>query len=188
MPDKTREMSLEQRLWASLNIGRGKKIGRPRLPDGQLSRPRRPGRAAGVSLVVSLADDSAGALKRPKTRKLKPLRFNQVPQNPEYLKFIRTFSCILNGLQCKAGLRQKLHVCSGQIEAAHTGAHGLKQKAADETALPICSNGHRTGNCAYHKSARKFWAHWGIHRANLVQKFNDLARAEGIHVADEAIL
>jgi hypothetical protein len=59
-------------------------------------------------------------------------------RNPRYLRFIRTFPCV------GCGARR-------WIEAAHTGAHGIGQKASDLDALPMCHACHRTGPAAYHK-------------------------------------
>jgi hypothetical protein len=43
------------------------------------------------------------------------------------------------------------------IEAAHTGPHGLGQKSPDSTAIPLCATHHRTGIDSYHRlGARKF--------------------------------
>lgn len=37
------------------------------------------------------------------------------------------------------------------IEAAHTGPHGIGQKAGDDTAINLCHKCHRTANDALHK-------------------------------------
>jgi len=59
-------------------------------------------------------------------------------RNAAYLKFIRSFPCV---------------VCGGWrwIEAAHFTAHGLGQKASDLGALPLCRHDHRTGPLSYHE-------------------------------------
>jgi hypothetical protein len=59
-------------------------------------------------------------------------------RNPQYLAWIRTLPC---------------SVChtTGRIEAAHTGPHGIGQKSADTSAIPLCQKHHRTGNDSYHK-------------------------------------
>ena len=69
---------------------------------------------------------------------MKPVR------NPGYLKWIRTLPC---------------SVChtTRQIEAAHTGPHGISQKSSDLSAIPLCPRHHRTGNDSYHRlGPRKF--------------------------------
>lgn len=67
-----------------------------------------------------------------------------------------------------------LHVCDGQIEAAHTGPHGRGQKAADETALPMCVSAHQTGKYAHHRIGRKFWDSWLLNQEILISKHNRL--------------
>jgi len=170
MPDSPREMSLEDRLFASLRIKRSKPAYRSSLQNGNTSRPRVPGSIKTPLEVVTHQTTSTDGLKRATAQKKKPLRFGGIPQNPKYLAFIRTQPCILNGLATKFDLYR--HVCSGVIEAAHTGMRGMKQKGADESALPMCCNAHRTGIGAHHKTGRKFWEIWGIDRAQLVAKYN----------------
>lgn len=164
MPDKTQEMSLETRLWASLRIQRRKTPG-PRVQQGP--------RSATFPTRDAISEAGKVSILHP-TRKCRKslLRAGNVPQNPQYLIFVRLFPCVLNGLVAEpAGYT---HVCSGKIEAAHTGPRGRGQKAADESALPICTSGHRTGRFAHHRAGRKFWAIWGLDRESLVAKFNAL--------------
>ena len=52
-------------------------------------------------------------------RHAKPLR------DPDYLRFIRRLPCVACGK-------------TWWIEAAHTGPHGLGQKASDYRAIPLC--------------------------------------------------
>lgn len=70
------------------------------------------------------------------------------PQPPnrdaKYLAWIRKFPC------CACGSARN-------IEAAHTGPHGLGQKADDYKTLPMCLECHRTGKHAYHKIGRIDW-------------------------------
>jgi hypothetical protein len=63
---------------------------------------------------------------------VKPVR------NPGYLKWIRTLPCSV----CRT---------TRQIEAAHTGPHGISQKSSDLSAIPLCRRHHRTGNDSYHR-------------------------------------
>jgi hypothetical protein len=63
---------------------------------------------------------------------VKPVR------NPGYLQWIRTLPCSV----CRT---------TRQIEAAHTGPHGISQKSSDLSAIPLCRRHHRTGNDSYHK-------------------------------------
>jgi hypothetical protein len=60
------------------------------------------------------------------------------PRNPKYLAWIRTLPCVVCG--SRRG-----------IEAAHTGPHGMGQKAPDTSAIPLCSTHHRTGKDSYHR-------------------------------------
>ena len=175
MPDKTREMSLETRLWASLRMRGAAKSGCDEPHNGRISRPRVPGSIVGRSQVLWAGSGESSAFRGSVARKKRPLRFGRVPQNPAYLVFIRTCPCILIGLAVfPAGRPPHSHVCSGKIEAAHTEPHGRWQKAVDESALPICTSGHRTGQFAHHKTGRKFWSLWGLDREKLVAKFNAL--------------
>lgn len=36
------------------------------------------------------------------------------------------------------------------VESAHTGPHGIGQKASDDTAIPLCRRDHRTGPRSLH--------------------------------------
>lgn len=114
------------------------------------------------------------------------LRFGGIPQNPAYLAFVRVNQCILFGLKVRSGklAGKYAHVCSGKLEAAHAGRRGRGQKAADETALPMCTNGHRTGIHAHHKGTATFWGIWGLDKAKLIAKYNALARESGIQLAE----
>jgi hypothetical protein len=77
---------------------------------------------------------------------MKPVR------NLKYLAWIRTLPCLICGR-------------TGGVEAAHTGPHGMAQKSADTSAVPLCARHHRTGCDSYHKlGARAFE---GRHRVDL---------------------
>lgn len=145
-------------------------------------------RGAIVSCVLTQSTgNEPRTLKTAPAKKIKKVfRAGGIPQNPKYLAFVRLNTCILFGLTVASGkLRGKYtHACSGMLEAAHTGPRGNRQKAADETALPMCSNGHRTGIHAHHKGTRTFWGTWGLNREALVKKFNSLAREAGIQLAE----
>ena len=62
-------------------------------------------------------------------------------RNPEYLRFVRRQPCCVCGR-------------SWGVEAAHTGPHGLGQKAADESCIPLCGIHHRIGRDSYHNLGR----------------------------------
>ncbi|HEV3332007.1 MAG TPA: hypothetical protein VG096_13540 [Bryobacteraceae bacterium] len=77
---------------------------------------------------------------------MKPVR------NPAYLQWIRTLPCSV----CQT---------TRQIEAAHTGPHGISQKSSDLSAIPLCRKHHRTGDDLYHRlGPRRFAA---VHRLNI---------------------
>ncbi len=93
---------------------------------------------------------------RPLTPMPKPER------NPSYLRFIRTFPCV---------------VCGGWrwIEAAHFGAHGMGQKASDLDTLPLCVRDHRTGLLSYHELGPvKFALAHRLDITDLIQFFNQM--------------
>lgn len=166
------------------------------LQDGRISRPRVPGEVKRPSKVVGVPNRTSGALQRVSAGKRKPLRFGGIPQNTDYLEFVRCFPCILTDLRVTARtyvrnprelngpIAETTHVCSGKIEAAHTGRRGMKQKAADETALPMCVNAHRTGKYAHHRLGKNFWSFWGLDQAKLIQSFNEMARESEVLVQE----
>jgi hypothetical protein len=77
---------------------------------------------------------------------VKPVR------NPGYLQWIRTLPC---------------SVCYTirQVEAAHTGPHGIGQKSSDLSAIPLCRKHHRTGDDSYHELGPRRFAE--VHRLNI---------------------
>lgn len=150
--------------------------------NGRISRQKRAGRIKTGRKVVSHVRAPGDSSERVLAGRRKPLRFGGIQQNPEYLEFIRSQVCILLGLRGLARKKLHAHVCNGRVEAAHTGPHGLKQKAADESALPMCAAAHRTGTRSHHSGTRTFWRTWALDRKVLVEYFNGLARKAGIHV------
>lgn len=87
------------------------------------------------------------------------------PKDPAYLDWVRTLPCFA----CKLlGMRQE-----GPSEAAHLGEiRGLRQKAPDTTAGPLCSGHHRTGPVAHHRIGRFFWSYLGLDRDELITTLN----------------
>ena len=81
-------------------------------------------------------------------------------RDSRYLQWIRTLPCAV----CRT---------TRNIEAAHTGAHGLGQKAPDSTAIPLCVTHHRTANDCYHKLGPRKFA--DVHKLNIA---GIVARAE----------
>ena len=73
-------------------------------------------------------------------------------RDSKYLQWIRTLPCVVCGT-------------NRNVEAAHTGAHGLGQKSPDSSAIPLCIRHHRTGADSYHElGARRFAA---VHELNI---------------------
>ena len=77
---------------------------------------------------------------------MKPIR------HPGYLRWIWTLPC---------------SVChtAREVEAAHTGPHGLSQKSSDLSAIPLCARHHRTGDDSYHKLGPRKFAE--VHQLNI---------------------
>jgi hypothetical protein len=73
-------------------------------------------------------------------------------RSSNYLKWIRTLGCVVCG-------------STRNIEAAHTGPHGLGQKSSDFTAIPLCVAHHRLGDHCYHKLGPRKFA--DVHHLNI---------------------
>jgi hypothetical protein len=73
-------------------------------------------------------------------------------RDPKYLRWIRTLPCSV----CRT---------TRNIEAAHTGPHGLGRKAPDSTAIPLCAKHHRIADDCYHKLGPRKFAR--IHKLNI---------------------
>ena len=81
-------------------------------------------------------------------------------RDSRYLQWVRTLPCAVCGT-------------ARNVEAAHTGAHGLGQKAPDSTAIPLCVAHHRTANDSYHKlGPRKFAEVHKLDIAGIVAELN----------------
>ena len=65
-------------------------------------------------------------------------------RSPKYLAWIRTLPCLVCGRAIG-------------VEAAHTGPHGIGQKSADTSAIPLCVQHHRTGRDSYHRLGRRIF-------------------------------
>lgn len=70
-------------------------------------------------------------------------------RDPKYLGWIRTQPCLI----C---------LSTSQVEAAHTGPHGISQKASDRAAVPLCIRHHRNASNSYHSLGKNFGAMHGI--------------------------
>ena len=81
----------------------------------------------------------------------KPLR------SAQYLRFVKGFGCAAcDGTRC--------------VDPAHTGAHGIAQKSADYSAIPLCRKCHD----AYDADPKGFAAAHHLNVSALIQKFNTL--------------
>jgi len=58
-------------------------------------------------------------------------------RGPEYLDWIRTLPCAVCGT-------------TRGVEAAHTGSHGMRSKAPDYRAIPLCAAHHRERPDSHH--------------------------------------
>lgn len=155
-------------------------------PVARLSRPVVSGTPRKVSQDTRQGKVVCDSLQRPVARKKKPLRFGGIPQNPKFLAFTRTKPCVLIGKTWTGplGTISFPHICSGKTEAAHTGRRGYGQKAADETALPMCVSAHRTGRCHHHQN-RDFFDRWGINRKVLVESNQSAALGAGVKLGEK---
>ena len=85
-------------------------------------------------------------------------------RDSRYLQWIRTLPCSV----CRT---------TRNIEAAHTGPHGLGQKAPDSTAIPLCITHHRAADDSYHKlGPRKFAQIHNLDIAGIVADLNSKPR------------
>ena len=77
-----------------------------------------------------------------------------------YLAWIRTQPC------CVCGSRRN-------IEASHTGPHGLGQKSPDSSVIPLCQRHHRTGKDSYHRlGPRRFSEAHNLDIPAIVRRLN----------------
>jgi hypothetical protein len=81
-----------------------------------------------------------------------------------YLEYIRSLPCTI----CAEGLDPQPSI----TESAHTGPHGLSQKSADRTAIPLCAQHHREGGASLHKLGGRFWVVHNIDRDELIADLN----------------
>ena len=88
-------------------------------------------------------------------------------RDPAHLKWIRTLPCVVCG-------------STQYVEAAHTGPHGLGQKSADSTTIPLCVRHHRTGNDSYHKLGPRQFAE--AHQLKVSEILNALTAKPTIRV------
>jgi hypothetical protein len=124
-----------------------------------------------VNVWRMLAADSKPSNEE-RLRMAKPLR------SPRYLAWIRSLPCVACG---------KWSADSRRTEAAHTGPHGLSQKASDLTCIPLCALCHREGPNAIHRGLAAWCEHWRVDIEATVLWLNAAFDA-GISDAAERIL
>jgi Protein of unknown function (DUF968) len=89
-------------------------------------------------------------------------------QHPKYLKFVRGLPCAVSGR-------------TYGVESAHTGSHGLSQKASDLDAIPLHREFHTRGKYSYHVLGRvRFEQHHGVSVAAIIAETQLRAEACGI--------
>lgn len=83
----------------------------------------------------------------------------------EYLAFIASLRCAVCAL-----IRAPQ---TTRTEVAHVGERGLGQKCSDRETAPLCCYHHRIGKYAHHKLGKKFWEHWKLDKAILIEELNN---------------
>jgi hypothetical protein len=95
-------------------------------------------------------------------------------QHPAYLRFVRGLPCAVSGR-------------NWGIEAAHTGGHGLKQKASDLDAIPLNQKFHTRGKYSYHVLGRvRFEQYHGVSVEAIITETQLRAVACGISLEVES--
>ena len=74
-----------------------------------------------------------------------------------YRRWIRSFACVVCGQRYG-------------IEAAHTGPHGIGQKASDYSCIPLCKEHH----AELHQGVSAFAEQHLVDVSNLVEQLNEL--------------
>lgn len=88
-------------------------------------------------------------------------------RSSKYLAWIRSLPCVI----CRV---------TRNIEAAHTGPHGMSQKSPDISAIPLCAYHHRTGPTSYHQlGSRKFQQ---VHKLDIPSLVRSLSKKPLIRV------
>ena len=93
--------------------------------------------------------------RKPMAVAQRPLYIQAPPvRSEDYKRWIRSWPCL---------------VCATrrQIEASHTGPHGLGQKAADTSCVPLCKKHH----AELHQGVQDFQERHQIELANVIAMF-----------------
>ncbi len=90
-------------------------------------------------------------------RKLRALKGIWPARDRLYLDWLATLECIQPG--CTSKNLHKWAEAGSWTEAAHTGPHGIAQKAPDHDAIPLCHFHHQEAKDAQGKSRTWFEDH-----------------------------
>jgi hypothetical protein len=103
-----------------------------------------------------------------------PTRSRKLIQHPKYLKFVRGLPCAVSGR-------------TYGVESAHTGSHGLSQKASDLDTIPLAREFHTNGPHSYHVLGRiKFEEYHGVSVKRIIEETQLRAVACGISLEVES--
>ena len=97
-------------------------------------------------------------MRKPMQVAQRPLYISAPPiRSEDYKRWIRSWPCL---------------VCATrrQVEAAHTGPHGIGQKASDLQTVPLCKKHH----AELHQGVRDFEQRRQLELADVVAMFNAL--------------
>jgi len=94
----------------------------------------------------------------------------KVQRDPEYLAWIRRHMCVA----CWPGIEGSA-LSAIPMEAAHTGPHGISQKASDHTCIPLCRRHHLELD---HQLGRAFWKKYGLNRLKIIAALRKQYAAE----------
>jgi hypothetical protein len=107
------------------------------------------------------------SITRPRSKRPGPPRRGRV-RDPKYLACeIWTRICILRPFR---------FLTFEHSEAAHVGQRGIAQKCSDLETIPLCAEHHTAGKDSHHVLGKRFWAHHGIDRAELLAKLQRMYR------------
>lgn len=111
---------------------------------------------------------AAAKAARRDRRRVGALKGNKPVRDKSYRSWIASLNCIVPG--CTSVNLHKWTAAGAWTEAAHTGPHGISQKASDYSCVPICHWHHLESRDSYHKlGERKFEAHHRISIKEIVK-------------------
>src|SRR6185369_14296789 len=106
---------------------------------------------------------------RPQRKRASVLRTGPA-RDPKYRAFVRTWTCVVCRITAEMG---SLFHC--RVEAAHTGPHGISQKASDHTCVPLCRKHHTELD---HQIGKAFWKKYGLNRTAIISQLRAQYAAE----------